>query len=403
MSRRPYMLTLPAVLTLATAGPAGPPADAEDPQRFDTAGGHYLVVTPPGYKTGDRPPLILALHGTNTLAGDMIGVWQAVDLPVPCLIAAPQNASAGWHDAEVTLIEEVYGHLEQRFSFDPRRVLLTGHSAGGTMAMYMLYERRFPATAVATSANYLPPTVTGPQVRARAQVPVFYAVGREDINHARMRQALVLLRTSGASVTMPALEIGHVLQHGVVQQAADWFGRLCARRSRAWLDQVEPTFQAGQVARAVRMLEEITGQRPYHPPEIVARADTLYRTVTMPANAELHAVRALIAADRKVEAVERLARLEAGYAGCRWAQAATDLRRRLETDPDVARHLQFRREQQRAQEARDLLAEIEKLRAADRLEQARATCLLLARRYGDLPEGRRAAELLDEPNWIGDQ
>ena len=402
MNPCPYIPTLLAALTLPTATAAAPAAHAEPPQDFQIAGGHYLVATPPGYQPQDRPPLIFALHGSDTRASDMIGVWQSLHLPVPCLIAAPQNASAGWQDGDALLIEEVYRQLEQRFTFDPQRVLLTGHSAGGAMAMYMLYERKFPATAVATSANYLPPTVTPQQVRAQAAVPLFYAVGREDINHARMREALVLLRTSGASVKMLALDIGHVLDHDVVQQATDWFGRLCARRTQAALDQVEPTFQAGHRALAVRTLEEITGQRAYHPPDIVARAETLYGTITQPANAQMLAIRALIAADRKYEAVQHLARLEATYAGCRWAEPATALRRRLEADPQVARLLQIRRAEQQQRQARNMLAEIERMIATGRLEQARAKCALLAERHGHLPEGQRAAVLLDELNWTGD-
>jgi predicted esterase len=392
------MLALTALTSAAWADPPPTPAVT---QQFEVLGGHYLVAAPPDYHTGDRPPLILALHGTNTDAEDMVGVWRTLDLPVPCLIAAPQNPSAGWQDAEAALIEETYRDLRQRFTFDVRRVLLTGHSAGGAMAMYMLYQRGFRATALATSANYLPPTVTREQVREHADVPLFYAVGRKDINHRRMREALVLLRTSGANVTVLPLDIGHVLQRGVIQQAALWFARVGDQRLGAVLDGVEPAFENGQPALAVRTLEEILEQQPYYSPQIIERARALYRSVTMPANHQLYEIRELIAAGQKIQAVERLARLEATYATCTWAETPARLRRRLEADPDVAELLRIHRRQQRCREAETLLADVKQLIAIDRPEQARAKCALLSERYGDLPQGRQAAQLLKKLDWTG--
>ena len=122
----------------------------------------------------------------------------------------------------------------------------------------------------------------------------------------------------------------------------------------------------------------------------------------MPANGQMNAVRALVAADQKVEAVRHLARLEATYAGCRLAQTARELRLRLESDPDVARHIEVQREELRTDEARRMLAEAHKFMERKDYDQARAKCLIVSERYADLPEGREATRLLDELLWTGD-
>jgi hypothetical protein len=402
MTARHYILVLSAALVVAAGSAADPDSAAQPPHRFDVNGGHYLVLPPGDYQPGDRPPLIIALHGTDTTAADMVRAWSELELPVPSLLAAPQNASAGWLDGEAGLIEATLSDLHRRFTYDERRVLLTGHSAGGAMAMYMLYQRGFPATALATSANYLPPTVTREQVQARADVPLFYAVGKADINHARMRKALVLLRTSGASVTMPTLDIGHVLDQGVLERAADWFGEVCARQVSERLDGAEPMYESGRVAESIRTLEDILAQRAYHRDAVVERCERLHRTLMMPANGQMNAIRALVAADRKVEAVRHLSRLEATYAGCRLADTARTLRLRLEADPDVARHIELQREELQTDEARRMLAEARKLMELRDYDRARAKCRIVSERYADLPEGREAARLLEELLWTGD-
>lgn len=377
-------------------------AGAEPIRQIEVGKGHYLVSAPAGYENGHRPGVILALHGTNTRAADMMGIWGSLEAAARSLIVAPQNESVGWEDSDADFLAEVFEDLKRRYTFSSERVLLTGHSAGGAMALYVLYEAGFSATAVAVSANYLPPTITGEDIRARADVPIFYAVGREDVNHDRMRRALVLLRNNGAHVKMLTLEIGHVIQRGVIEEAAHWFAETCASRTAAVIDTARGEFEEGGAAIAMRALEGILEQEGYHSGDAVERARVLYGQASLSGNRALFAVRELIAAGKNVEAFDRLSELETKYAGCVWAREPASLRRSLQADPAVVRRLAIRASEARHREAWRLLEQAQKLIAEKQTGRARSVCRLLKEGYADLPQGQRAAVLLRNIEWSGD-
>lgn len=378
------------------------PARGEPVERFEVPGGHYLLARPAGYETGHRPPLIIALHGTQTTADDLLKLWSGLDHPFGMLIVSPQNGSAGWEDGDALFLQAVYRDLEQRMSFDARRVLLTGHSAGGAMCFYMLYNAGFPVSAVATSANYLPPTVTANDIRARSEIPVFYAVGREDLHHVRMHRASLLLRNNGTSVRILTLDIGHVIEPRVMQAAADWFIEVGDRQSVERMAQARRDLNEAKPAGAARATESIVEQRLYHSPDIAEAAQAIYGQAVGPGNSELYAIRRLISEGRGIEAYDRLLRLEQEYAGCAWVEKPIALRRELARSSEVVRELTRRDKLEHRRKAQRILQDARKQIQERRYEQARALCRLLIERYAELPEGEQAVEIMKSLQWKGD-
>jgi hypothetical protein len=252
---------------------------------------------------------------------------------------------------------------------------------------------------VSTSANYLPPTVTPAQVGARADVPVFYAVGHDDINAERMRAAVVVLRSSGASVTVPTLNIGHVLDPDVIHRAAVWFGDVCADRLAAHLDELERVLSPEAPAVATAGLEAILAQAAWHDAATVERARQLYGQAVAPGEQELQRIRERLSRWRDLATLDRVTRLEQRYGGTTWSRRVTELRRELERDPSIAAAQAERRHIRRQEEARRLWNGIERLVTMQRFDEAHARCRVLIAEYADLPEAEQARQLDERLKW----
>ncbi|HUU83906.1 MAG TPA: hypothetical protein VM243_10415, partial [Phycisphaerae bacterium] len=267
-----------AALGAAVAGEAGAAVDGPSIERVELPHGFYWQATPKEMDPQTRYPLIVCLHGTETRASDLLEFWLSLEAELPLIFVAPQGSNAGWRDTDLPLLSELTDRIAGTLPYDAERVLLTGHSAGGAMTFHLLYVEGFPATAAAVTANYLPPTVTAEMVARRRDVPLFYAVGEADLNRARMRQGLYLLRGAGASVTVQRPPIGHVLSREIGQAAMDWFASVCRDTVERRLDEARVALVGGSErypGPAAASLEDLLGQRRAHFPDQIASAEEL--------------------------------------------------------------------------------------------------------------------------------
>ena len=147
MLRAPMIsaLRLPLVLgflfALAGLARAVDDADLAKYRTADAAAVPYRAIETPGRQDGEKLPLIVFLHGDwqdgtdneSQLAGYGNGSMELIDRAieggVPLVYAAPQTTGAYWPPARV---EAVVRDALARFPIDPRRVILTGISDGGT-------------------------------------------------------------------------------------------------------------------------------------------------------------------------------------------------------------------------------------------------------------------------------
>jgi len=351
----------------------------------------YWLCLPAGCGAGQEPPLLLALHGTNDTAREMIDFWAARKARVPMIIAAPQGIGPGWRSGDLATIRAMLEHLRVHVSYDRRRVLLAGFSAGGAMGLYLLYREQLEVTAVAALANYVPPSITADEVHARRHVPVFYAVGMADVNHERMRRGIQYLRSAGGNVDLYRPRLGHTLDAGVGQSALDWLFDQCARDVEAVIAGATP---GGAVAESAVKLEGIIAQRRWHEPAHVERASAALARIKAPGRHDLDAARNLMAEGRGAEAVERLRQVEVAYAGSRLGREARAIRMQAEADPQVREALAERAARRRAEEALAMYAGAQRLVADGRFDEAADRCRRVIRLYGDTPGAERARYLL---------
>lgn len=350
----------------------------------------YVLRKPAGYGPGQMPPLIVALHGTDDTAAQMVDFWGARNMRIPPLIAAPQGVGPGWRDSDTTIIRAMFEHLQANTSYDTQRVLLAGFSAGGAMSFQLLYVEKVPVTAVAALANYVPPWITSEQVKARAHVPVFYAVGMADINHERMREGLQRLRAAGARIDLDRPRIGHVLDSDVAQETLDWFFDRCADHISAALDRMTA---AGRVAD-LPALDRICVQRPWHEAAHVRRAERLIEDLEAPGRLELVKARAFAAESRPADAVEILQQIEGRFVAGPLAREACGLRLHLESDPAVRRAIADRLASRRAEQALSLYASAQRLVVQRQFDEAAEQCRRIIDLYSETAGAERARTLL---------
>jgi poly(3-hydroxybutyrate) depolymerase len=352
----------------------------------------YWVRTPPGYASDQCPALIIALHGTDDTARQMVDFWGSLHTPAPVLLVAPQGVGKGWSESDLPTIQAMWADLQNRFGFDLDRVLLAGFSAGGAMTFELLYKEKLPVTAAAALANYVPPRITAADVAARRHVPVFYAVGMEDLNRERMRVGLDYLRSAGANIDLYRPRIGHTLDAGVAQKALDWFFDQCRKRLDAQID--EASKDEG-LPSAIACLEAIITQARWYEPATVAKASQILDRREEQGRADLRTAEGLAATGHKVEAAELLRKISTTYRHGRLARAARAQCDPLESDPVVRNEVARRQAARRANEASTLYQSAQRLLVQNRRAEAADACETIITQYSDTPTATRARRLLE--------
>lgn len=389
MSVRAMLAVMLGAWPVSAGSPGGP-------TRVDLEAGHCLVAMPAGLAERDRAPLIVALHGTETKAADILAFWRSLETPLPVVIVAPQGVAAGWRDGDLPLIREVVSALLPTLPVDMDRVLLTGHSAGGAMTFHLLYKEGFPCGAAAVTANYLPPGITGSDVAKRTAVPVFYAVGERDINRPRMRDGLDLLRANGVAVTVSRPPIGHRLDREVGQAAMDWWMGIC----RSGVDEriragAEARSRGGVVGEALHGLEAVLANRGTHFADQVARAQSLADQLRAAGRARIEEARAKLEAGDALGAHKLLRAVESDYRTSSLQNEARKLRERVETDESVRAAIRAEADALAKRESERLWTSVRDAMSAGDKDAARTHCQTLVSLYPETPRGREARALLD--------
>ncbi|MCH8030026.1 MAG: hypothetical protein IH874_08875, partial [Candidatus Dadabacteria bacterium] len=230
---------------------------------------------------------------------------------------------------------------------DPSRVLLTGHSAGGALALHLLYVEGFPASAVAVTANYVPPTVSVSNVRSHRDIPLFYAVGKADPNRFLMRDGLNMLRGQRVSVTVRRPDIGHVFDPNTIAEALTWFQDQCRRMTESDLKQAADVLTTDDPpGAALAAIERIAA----HP--LCFDRDHAVRAADLAKGLRLRGKMLLARADAELRlrhifvAGDLLHRIERRYAGSSLAAEAGSRRIQLERRPELAWTLRLERTDQ---------------------------------------------------------
>jgi phospholipase/carboxylesterase len=193
----------------------------------DERGGFSMYV-PEYYDASARWPLIVALHGGSGHGADFLWTWLREARTRGCIVLSPSSRDGTWSlmdpafdgDALRTLV----GRVQERWSIDSKRVLLTGMSDGGTFALLTGLLDRGPFTHLAPISGSFHPMLLEAAGDVRG-LPIYLVHGALDwmfpIEMARMASAA--LTGAGAAVTFREIgDLSHTYPRDENPKILDW-------------------------------------------------------------------------------------------------------------------------------------------------------------------------------------
>lgn len=170
----------------------------------------YVARLPPGYSPEETYPMIVAFHGAVGDAETAYRRWAYSGVEF-ILVCPNGTARMGWEIGvgQLDLILACMDDAQARFSVDPSRVFLTGHSMGGHVSwnLALFHGERFAAVA---------PTASAPMYLDKLDnllsMPILVVHGRDYpvVSLEHNRQAEEYINSRGGSMTLVLVEnAGH--------------------------------------------------------------------------------------------------------------------------------------------------------------------------------------------------
>ena len=163
-----------------------------------------LVFLPPKHDPNRPSPLIVALHGYGAKARGVASAWETVAAQTGAILVAPQavhkvagSGGFSWLRSGVTnpdeadfLIEITLKLVTNEFQIDKERMVLTGFSQGGYVALAVGARQPYKFAGVIPMAGGYIPAIDRPAKAAGDQPPRFYfMVGEHDRGVDQSRRA----------------------------------------------------------------------------------------------------------------------------------------------------------------------------------------------------------------------
>ena len=141
----------------------------------------YLFV-PETVKTGIPAPLIILLHGSGRNGLTLVDKWKDLAAKEGFIIAGPDSLDPSvWNSPNdgPDVLRDLVENIKSRFTINPRRVYLFGHSGGAVFALYMslLESQYFAAAAIHAGAIAKNDPAIGV---AKRKTPIAIFVGTKD-------------------------------------------------------------------------------------------------------------------------------------------------------------------------------------------------------------------------------
>lgn len=150
-----------------------------------------VVITKFPSQQPETSPLLVALHGNQSSAEKTLPFWAAAvsegwNVAIPQSNQALQKGALGWDGSEAsfTYVRERFDAFD--FAFDPKRVVIAGHSMGGLVAIRMALEGMLPVCGfivIGPAVPYLDEEESLPGILALARarsVRACFIVGEKD-------------------------------------------------------------------------------------------------------------------------------------------------------------------------------------------------------------------------------
>jgi len=198
-----------------------------------TRGGFSLYV--PETYTPDRAwPLVVALHGGSGHGRGFLWSWLRDARSFGAILVAPTSAGnslgSTWalmgDDNDTPNLARIVAMVRERWNIDPKRLLLTGMSDGGTFCYVSALDNGSPFTHLApVSASFHPMLISMADAGRLQGLPIFLTHGALDwmFPVELARQAQRALSAAGANVTYREIDdLSHTYPREINAPILEW-------------------------------------------------------------------------------------------------------------------------------------------------------------------------------------
>jgi phospholipase/carboxylesterase len=197
------------------------------------ARGSVSLYVPETYDEGRDWPLVVALHGGAGSGRSFVWSWLRDARAHGAILAAPTAIGQTWAltgpDPDTPNLTRLVAAIGERWRIDPRRILLTGMSDGGTFSYVAGLEPASPFTHLAPIAAAFHPMLAAMADAERLQgLPIHLAHGTLDwmFPVEMAREAAAALTAAGAAVTYREIDdLSHTYPRELNPEILAWLDR----------------------------------------------------------------------------------------------------------------------------------------------------------------------------------
>ena len=148
--------------------------------------GGFSLYVPESYQPGERWPLVVALHGGSGHGRGFLWSWLRDARSRGVLLLSPTSQDRTWSlmepETDHGQLRRMVAFVQEHYSVDTERVLLTGMSDGGTFSWLSALAAPDPfCTHVApVAASFHPMLLQGVEAERLARLPIYLVHGALD-------------------------------------------------------------------------------------------------------------------------------------------------------------------------------------------------------------------------------
>ncbi|HTF37833.1 MAG TPA: alpha/beta hydrolase-fold protein [Blastocatellia bacterium] len=176
------ILFLLALILVPSQAAAAPDKVVKDSITSQNKKRSFYLYAPDSVKSGTPAPLIVLLHGSGHNGLSLVDKWKDFAAKESIIIVGPDSMDPARWASPVDgpdFLHDLVESIKSKYTIDPRRVYLFGHSGGAVFALYMsLFESQyFAATVVHAGAlHQRDPAIS----LAKRKTPIAIFVGTRD-------------------------------------------------------------------------------------------------------------------------------------------------------------------------------------------------------------------------------
>lgn len=169
------------------------------------------IWLPPDYDPEKPAPVIVALHGYGATTTNIIEAWKEAAASVGAILAAPravratgpEGAGFAWGTLDETdlLVGRTLDLVGSKHKIDPEKIVLTGFSQGGFMALNVgMLRRETFCGVIPVASGYLKYYLVLPDAPGALTPRYYFMVGEQDRSWEATRLAATALRSAEVDV-----------------------------------------------------------------------------------------------------------------------------------------------------------------------------------------------------------